>query len=490
MPKAYQVTPHHSPDQASYAAIFRCASGKRLHRGLGTSELSQARLVCAGLVRLWTAGVRTASHVPPDVPLDAVRLYFGESATARDGALHTGAEQVDQALAAARAAVARFPPPARARLVPLFIERASLRRDNEQQRLELAALARELAAERAARKQLEQSVVIKAMESAAHAPRLSEALPRFADHMAARCSRGHTKDVLACVRAFAAALPQDLKLSHITPDAVAAFIDAAARRGNPERRATRYANWRVRLGAFLNWAARRWGYPSPMAGVRNVPRHAVEREHGEIHWHELREVETAIERLPHVYWQALVATLAYAGLQLAELCWLRVSDLEFAPDGTRGRLWVTTVSDPDQPGVRHTLKTAHRRRAVNLHPRLLLPRLQAHLAAGGAGRTFLFPLPATTRKRRRDAAPGSGERWLVGSLSTLLRGNKGGRRRQAQPGLLPPGMNAKSLRRTFGSLLLRSGKSSAEVAAALGNTEEIVRRHYARILGCEVNVDF
>jgi len=59
-----------------------------------------------------------------------------------------------------------------------------------------------------------------------------------------------------------------------------------------------------------------------------------------------------------------------------------------------------------------------------------------------------------------------------------------------QPGLLPRGMTAKSLRRTFGSLLLRSGKTTAEVAAAMGNTEDVVREHYARILGCEVDVDF
>ena len=75
-------------------------------------------------------------------------------------------------------------------------------------------------------------------------------------------------------------------------------------------------------------------------------------------------------------------------------------------------------------------------------------------------------------------------------MSTILRGHTGAPTRAATPGLLPKGMNAKSLRRTFGSLLLRAGKSTAEVAAAMGNTEEIVRRHYARLLGSEVDVDF
>jgi hypothetical protein len=51
-------------------------------------------------------------------------------------------------------------------------------------------------------------------------------------------------------------------------------------------------------------------------------------------------------------------------------------------------------------------------------------------------------------------------------------------------------MNAKSLRRTFGSLLIRSGATEAQVAAAMGNTPSVVRAHYARILGGEVDVDF
>ena len=106
---------------------------------------------------------------------------------------------------------------------------------------------------------------------------------------------------------------------------------------------------------------------------------------------------------------------------------------------------------------------------------------------------YLFPMPKATRRRRRDVNIGSADRWIVSTLSTALRGHAGGsdlKRRPPAPALLPVGMNAKSLRRTFGSLLIRSGKSSAQVAAAMGNTEDVVREHYARILGCEVDVDF
>jgi integrase len=51
-------------------------------------------------------------------------------------------------------------------------------------------------------------------------------------------------------------------------------------------------------------------------------------------------------------------------------------------------------------------------------------------------------------------------------------------------------MNAATLRHTFGSLLLRSGKTYAQVAAAMGNSESTVREHYARLGGHEVDVDF
>ena len=56
--------------------------------------------------------------------------------------------------------------------------------------------------------------------------------------------------------------------------------------------------------------------------------------------------------------------------------------------------------------------------------------------------------------------------------------------------ILPPGITCLTLRRTFGSLLLRSGKSVSEVAAAMGNSATMVEKHYARILGHEVDTNF
>ena len=63
-------------------------------------------------------------------------------------------------------------------------------------------------------------------------------------------------------------------------------------------------------------------------------------------------------------------------------------------------------------------------------------------------------------------------------------------RKKAIKGIFPKDIDCLLLRRTFGSLLIRSGHSTAEVAAAMGNTERIVRKHYARLLGKEIDIDF
>lgn len=490
MPKNYRVAPQKNARKQSYSAVFRSASGKRLHRGLGTPDLSQAQLICAGLSRLWTLRAKSVLDAPANVPLEALRLYFEDSGVKPGDPLPASADSVDLSLAHARTQVAQFPQAFQARLLPVFLDDARIRRENEALRLELAARHRDLESERSSRKQLESSVIVKTMQSAAQAPVVNAALELYRAHVEAKCTPHHVKDMVEHARQFANTLPPETRMSEISADHVARFIDKAVTPGN--RQASRYAFWRVRIGAFLNWAARRWNFISPMAGVKNVPRHALDRERGDIHWHELAEVEAAIATLPDAYWKALVSTLAYAGLQLAELCWLRCTDIQFVGTGrhARGRIWVTTVDDPGEPGVRHVLKTSHRRRGIDIHPRLLLPRLKAALNQSTPESVFLFPIPLTMRRRARLKSQGSSERWLVSSLSTILRGHPGGATREATPGLLPKGMNAKSLRRTFGSLLLRSGKSTAEVAAAMGNTEEIVRRHYARILGSEVDVNF
>jgi integrase len=512
MPKHYRVTPHLSGG-TSYAALFRNASGKRVHRSLGTEDESLAKLVCLGLERLYREHVTDPRSVPPDVPLEAVRLYLGvddETIPAADVM-----RDMDSA-----AAVATRSDGTREHVADAWVEARRWQQAFDGAKVQIAGLQQMLAAERKARADLERSMLARAALAGKNCPVIPEALVEFEANVAGSMTPRNARDHMTAARRFVASLPADVrKLADVMPSHVSSFLDGQASNGAAHHAAARRRHWRLKLSRLLNWAAKRWEFPSPMSGVATVSRSALMRERGDVHWHSLEEVQEAMdgvgERLvarfagAHrknpvmadpddlvglvAYWQALIATLAYAGLQLAELVWLRRSDLKLSEDGQSGSLWVTTVADPEDSGMKHLLKTEHRRREVNLHPRLLLPRLTAHLAKR-AGAHYLFPVPDGYRARiRAKSSGGSAERWLLQSLSVALRGHQGGTdlaKRPPTPGILPAGMNAKSLRRTFGSLLLRSGKSYAQVAAAMGNTEKVVHDHYARMRGCEVNVDF
>lgn len=491
MAKRYSVSPVLLPGRTTFTATFRAALGQRICRSLGTNDRSFADLICAGLVRLHLAGVRTISEVPSEVPLDAVRLYFGEAQFSDPNALPMDGQAVDINLAAVRSDLLAFPKQLRARLFPILLDRRRLQSDNESIRLEATAWKRSSDSEREKREELERSLLARAAQSGRNMPPLADSLSLFSEHITATTSPQNAQKHIACAADFLANLPGSAKsLADVSSDHIAAFLDQKTAQGDPEHALGRRREWRIRIARFINWGAKRWELPSPMRNVPSVPRHAVLRERGDIVWHQLADVEQIIKELPNPYWQALIATLAYAGLQLAELTWLRTTDVELLNGGKRGRIWVTTVEDPEDPQTRHMLKTSHRRRHVDMHPTLLLPRIKAMLKAGKAGKNFFFAIPEEMRRRRRGDKQPASERWMTNSLSTLLRGHPGGKKRLPVPGLLPKGMNAKSLRRTFGSLLLRSGKTSAEVAAAMGNTEDVVRQHYARLLGSEVDVNF
>lgn len=207
----------------------------------------------------------------------------------------------------------------------------------------------------------------------------------------------------------------------------------------------------------------------------------------------MNDVEAVIETQENVYWKTLIATLGYAGLQLAELCWLRRTDVKI--EGERGSIWVGPVTDPTDPHAKHLLKMGNRERPVDIHPAHLLPRLKEYLATIPPDAVYFFPMPANMRRRQRSGK-GHSERWNAPTLSTVLRGHKGGKNRKRRPataGKLPKGMTAATLRHMFGSLLLRSKtdrKSYADVAEAMGNSEAAVAEYYAKLGGKDVTVDF
>ncbi len=515
MAKKYSVTPRLQHGRKYYIATFYNASGKRVTRGLGTTEKTMADVICTGLALLWTLRVKSAAERPAAACDESVRLYFDLGEDADDLLGKEVSPEAAADLIKAGEFAAQFPQAFRRRIKLLYLELLGVRHERDGFRLEVAGLTKQLDLERSAHTDLKTSAIGRAVRSVKNVPSIAVALQAFKSHMLASSSKGHAEKVNGVADAFAAALPAETKtLAQVTVDQVSGYIDRTVMESGTRKQAAYRRHVRMNVGRLINWSAGRWEYPSQMSAVPAVKKHAVARDRGEIDWHSLKDVQAALKAIPerlagrldvekkkvpaHLidYWRALVGMLGFAGLQLAELIWLRRSDLEIS--GDRAKVWVTTVEDAEVPGISHALKTGHRRRHVDVHPRLLLPLLKNHLKGLQAGGVHLFPLPSDVRVRKRAKNPGAAERWLMQSLSTMLRGHagsaklnkKGEPQRKPTPGLLPKGMNAKSLRRTFGSLLLRSGKSTAEVAAAMGNTEEIVRQHYARILGCEVDVDF
>lgn len=498
MAKKYSVSPVLRPGTKTFIATFRNCFGERVTRSLETASIDRARVVCACLVELWRAGVKNLSDVPVQIVLqpEALRLYFGEAVAASDD-VAVQAESVADLLPRAQREVEKFPFELREKLFAIIFEQLSLRLENIRLRDLAAALRRDLNLAVAAREAVERSILGRNAASAAKVPEIADSLSRFEAHIFAATSRQNAQQIMSIVRSFLASVPQRKTMLDVSAEDIGGWLDARVTAGSGGKAAGLRDSLRRRLGRFVKWCAAAHDYPSQMLKVPAVKKAAVRRDRGDIAWHELATVEKAIAGLPDDYWKALVAMLAYAGLQLAELVWLRSGDVDLAA----GVVWIATVIDAEDETVRHPLKTAQRRRSVKLHAKYLLPRLKRFVKQKFVGKQYFFEMPVDMqRPELRSVSKGSAARWVVSTLTQKLLGQyrygEHGRKSLAarplvkHPGILPAGMTAKSLRRTFGSLLLRSGKTTAEVAAAMGNTENVVREHYARILGAEVDVDF
>lgn len=504
MPKRYDVTPSPTRNGGSYKATFRDASGARVTRGLGTKNHGRAKQICGGLIRLYGIRPRNIADCPDDVDDDAKALYFNLKrpkaglVIAPDDELPADPGAFDVELAAFPAGAARKA------AYKILLERHFLRQRVKRLEGTSKSLNLKLQALSEQHEALGRSIVAREIEKAANAPGIDEALAQYEVRLTTSTTPGNAASCMSEARRFCAWLkPKPLSPLDITADQIGKYLDERTSEKATGKPLSRRRNLHIRLARFINWASETFDYPSQMARVSMPSKQRIAAEKGEIVWHTKKEVEAAIEGLPKrlraalgfdgaeldravVYWKALVATLAYGGLRLSELCWLRVADLEIEKGGKRGRLRVTVVED--EHGGRHSLKTGGSHRWVSLEPDLLLPRIRAHLDAGGAGDFYLFAMPAGRRRRAREKGKGLAERWLPTSLGVMLRGHPGGAKRRKTPPLLPDYMNAQTLRHTAGSLLLRAGKSEEEVAAFLGNTPDVVRSNYARLTSKEVDV--
>lgn len=461
MAKVHSISPWQMEDRPGWYATFREVQNRRVTRGLGTRDKHEADLLCRSLAVLVDRRPERLEDAPAGVPPKALELYFGADAVkaAPTGLLVAAlpTEPMNES------DLASLPVEARIRMEAIERRNQQLEYEARREELRLEALERELAG-------LKDSVLARAATAAANCPPMSDALESFKAHMRATAGKNHAEEMIRVATAFTKAIDARTT-AQVSAEQVGRWLDLeAAKSDSPFMRRARH---RVRLSRFLTWASRTYEHLNPMTLVPAPKSKQLERERDDVHWHELAEIEATVKALPDAYWKALVGTLVYAGLRLSELVFLRRVDLK-EEEGARF-LWVTTVDDGH--GDRHATKSAHSRRAIQVSADRLWPLLETHMKDDvDANNVFLFPMPKGMRRRKRSS--GHPERWRTQTLSRRLSG------------MLPDTMNALSLRRTFGSLLLRAKKSVNDVAAAMGNTPDVVQKHYARILGAEVKVDF
>lgn len=441
-PKRYAVTPRHRGKQ--YHATFRNNDDERVSRSLGTSDEAEANAICNDLVQLYNGSTRYEDHHPK-----AFSLFFGRPLAVP---MHPGKGRGDDTIRA------------------LTHEIQELRAENATLREELRAL--------------QQSQMGRLLEAERRVPTLPDAFDEFASLRTQSGSERHNRQLIHTTKAFVESFDPTKKPTDIEPSDVNQWLtdrvaNYLARRDLDERSpktATYRNNQRKLVATFVNWCAKTYGIESVMKSVPRPAAGTLRRERGEITWHSVDEVEAVLAKLD-TYWAAVVATIAYAGLRRAELCYLRRQDLIESGDDGRLKLVVTSYSE-------HSVKTGKTRR-VDVDSELLAPRLRALLKIhDGSDALFFYP-PSERQTKNPDGTKTA--RLMPDRLTKTLCGQvRTGEK--SQPGIVPKGMTAQRLRRTCGSILIRRGYSAEAIAAVLGNTADVVREHYASIMADEVEV--
>jgi len=160
--------------------------------------------------------------------------------------------------------------------------------------------------------------------------------------------------------------------------------------------------------------------------------------------------------------RAAVAIMLFAGLRREEATWLTADDLDkplqwlwIRPksDPRTGEMWAPKINKPRRIPISPTLKTI----------------LSEYMLAGRP-KFWLIPSP-------------KGLRWNPENMAAAIK---------AESERFGLAWNCLDYRHTFGTHLVQMGYSGREIAEWMGNSEQIVHRHYANIEGRnrKTDVDF
>jgi len=235
-------------------------------------------------------------------------------------------------------------------------------------------------------------------------------------------------------------------LGQVTTGAINALLVEKAKRDSCT--AATLLRYREVLHAFFEWA-RKQGHvrTNPVTNVRRprIPEH-------DIRFLTLEQIDVCLDAVQGDMLDALVATAIYGGLRREELCWLTWADVLL--DSKRPLIRVRSKRIGEEAWTPKT----KRNRTVPVSRDLLPYLTRQRLRAGKS--VWVFPSP-------------QGQRWDPDNLSRRLA-------KLMHAATLP--WTFLDYRHTFGSQLAQKGVSLYKIAELMGNSPEIARRHYARLL--------
>jgi len=238
-------------------------------------------------------------------------------------------------------------------------------------------------------------------------------------------------------------------LEQITTADLSSFIAAKVRKhALAPKTANRYREILTRL---FNWAVSQRGIKLA-AGINPASKVERYREKApDISFLTLEQIDQQLAALaPYPDLQVMVAVYIYAGLRREELCWLRLTDMDFSGTGN-GMIRIRAKMVQGESWEPKTKLN----RAVPISSKL---------------RQYLEWYDAPKVKGEWFFSTPQGKRWDPDNLSRYLR--KANEETGLEWGCL-------DYRHTFGSQLAMKGESLYKISKLMGNSPEICRRHYA-----------
>ncbi len=319
----------------------------------------------------------------------------------------------------------------------------------------------------------------KRAERSAKVGPLKDELQTYIDHYSAKKITRKRKGILrVTLQRFIEEVGQDRKADDVTEAEVSRYVDAyRAKNGKPiseERRKEIRAQVCTFLEAVTHQSFSR-------RAVGRVAGHKISRERKKVVWLEFKEAQCLVEQMYKLhgdYWGDLATVQVFMGWRPSELLLLQKANV------SDGAIELDPVVDADT-GVSHA-KTGGRTIKI---PGAAVEAVQRRVDTSSG--SLLFPAQHKLTKsgepyRRKDGRTGLlAEAWNEDLFHKRFTDKL---REAAAKAEIKKPIDGRTLRRTFGSIAIRSGFTIEQVARVMGDRPQTIRKHYARLEAEEVDL--